>query len=305
MRPVLGFHLEIISDTTNARDDAEWLKSRLDEWVRGWYERHAMPMPWDQSIGDAGVLPSGHYIWITEKSPSLHERFFELIWQYPADGDRSALWTSRATVAADASGADLTLSLSIASVEFIARPFRYELFVPRVIREIAASGRATLGGRPVAYKPRSVSVSNVAAFVERDLRSPTRSLPIVVVSPVNASDTFPCDPIKLANDLCGLAEVWVLTDRWTTYGLTEAVGSRLSCFNGGVRTYWPGFAPTDDPFSHPLLSLPGLSASQARASTSAAIWFVTSRRWALCASRTVCARGESSFPLPSFGEQKR
>jgi hypothetical protein len=48
--------------------------------------------------------------------------------------------------------------------------------------------------------------------------------------------------------------VWVLTDRWTTYGLSEAVGPRLSCFNGGVRTYWPGFVRSDDPFTHPLLT---------------------------------------------------
>lgn len=253
MRPVLGFHLELVSDST-ACDDAAWLKSRLEEWIRGWYDRRAAPLPLDRPLGDVGVLPSGHYIGMVEESPLPDSRLLEILWQYPADDDRSALWTTRATLATDASGSDLSVSLSIASIEFVARPFRYELFVPRVIREIARSGRATLGGRPITCTPRSVAVGNVTAFVEKDMCSPTRSLPIVVVSRANSSDVFPCDPVKLASDLCGLAEVWVLNDRWTTYGLSEAIGQRLSCFNGGVRTYWPGFAPSDDPFRHPLMT---------------------------------------------------
>lgn len=125
MRPVLGFHLELVSDSTAVSDDAAWLKSRLEDWIRGWYERRATPLPLDQPLGDVGVLPSGHYIWIAEESPSPDQRLLEILWQYPADDDRSALWTTRATLATDASGSDLSVSLSIASIEFIARPFRY------------------------------------------------------------------------------------------------------------------------------------------------------------------------------------
>jgi len=252
VRPVLGFRLEVAHDSSRTADNAAWLRATLEAWVRGWYERRAVPLPRDSPLDRS--LPSGHYIAINEDKPSNADILVELLWQYPADGDRTALWTTRATIASDDSGADLSLSLSIASAEFIARPFRYDLFVPRVIREIVRSGRASLGGRPIVDSPRTVSIGKVSAFAESDLGDPNRRLPIVVLTRGNASDAYPCEPIRLASELCGLAEVWLLSDRWTTYELTNAVGNRLSCFDGGLRTYWPGFRASDDPFSHPLMT---------------------------------------------------
>lgn len=262
MRPVLGFQLEIAPDTSGGSDTVEWLKTRLERWIRGWYERRAVPIPAEVPL-DAS-LPPNHRIHVNEERPSDVATLIELSWQYPADGDRTALWTTQATVASDESGVDLSLSLSIASAEFIARPFRYDLFVPHVIREIARSGRASLGDRTLSDSPRTVAVGKVDSFVERDLGDPKRRLPIVVLTRSNSSDVYPCDPAKLANELCGLAEVWLLPDRWRTYALTNAVGNKLSCFDGGLRTYWPGFGLSDDPFAHPLMTSTRLQGLQSQ-----------------------------------------
>lgn len=253
MRPVLGFQLELVSRGTLPVDDGPWLRGKLEEWVRGWYERRGTPLPLDGLFAGSVPTPPAHTLSIDEYQ-TAGGVLVDVTWQYPADGDRSALWTSRATIAADPTGADLTLSLSIASAEFVARPFHFDLFVPRLIRDIARSDRAVLAGRSVTTLPRSVSVGAVGGFVDADLRSPTRRLPIVVVARVAATEQFAVDPAKLAVELCGLAEVWVLNDRWTAYALSDAIGPRLSCFDGGIRTYWPGFNPGDEPFSHPLIT---------------------------------------------------
>ncbi len=255
MRPVLGFQLEVIAGPSDAPGAAAvWLQTQVDGWIRGWYERRGTPLTPNAPLAEAAVVPVGHTISVNREVPGPSTSLVEITWQYPADGDRSALWTSRATIAADAEGADLSLSLSIASVEFVARPFRFDVYVPRLIREIAQSGRAQLGGRALAARPRTVSVGNVVKFVEEDLKSPLRRLPLLLVAKTALDDRLPVDVTELAKELCGLAEVWVLSDRWTAYALSDAVGSRLSCFDGGIRTYWPGFDITDDPFSHPLIT---------------------------------------------------
>lgn len=254
MRPVLGFQVELTPDSASPLESAAWLRERLQEWVRGWYERRGAPLAGGTESGTYLGVPSGHHLSQVQDSPSDSESLLELTWQYPADGDPSALWTSRATIAVDDSGADLSLGLSIASVEFMARPFRFDLWVPRIIREIARSNRGSLGGRPFVGVPRSVSVGSLASFVEQDLLSATRRLPIVLIAQVISTGRFPVDPFKLANDLCGLAEVWVLNDRWTSYSLSDALGARLSCFDGALRTYWSGFRRSDDPFAHPLIT---------------------------------------------------
>lgn len=47
-----------------------------------------------------------------------------------------------------------------------------------------------------------------------------------------------------------------LEDKWAAFALTNRLGKPLSCFNGAVRTYWPGFDLKSDPFDHPMF-LPG------------------------------------------------
>lgn len=256
MRPVLGFRLELVpDDNLSPCDGATWFSNYWTEWVRSWYDGRGIPIPPGTALGDSGTLPHAHRYSSVRESPTDGMVLEQATWQYPADGDRSALWTSRATIAADDTGADLTLSLDITSIEFVARPFRYDVYVPRLVRELARTGRIHIAGRPISAAPRALGVGAVPAFVEADLRSPNRKLPIVLVARVKGSDGLCVDPGRLARDLCGLAEVWVLNDRWTAYALSDTLGPRLSCFDGGVRTYWPGFDPADDPFTHPLITL--------------------------------------------------
>lgn len=84
------------------------------------------------------------------------------------------------------------------------------------------------------------------------LTTPTRSLPMVVVT---EHDSFPIHPQLrdwLAEDLIGLGLVYQL-DGEAAWGLTESLGVERSCHSGAVRIYWPGFGEDgDDPRRHPL-----------------------------------------------------
>ncbi|MCL4233943.1 MAG: hypothetical protein KJ042_05450 [Deltaproteobacteria bacterium] len=44
----------------------------------------------------------------------------------------------------------------------------------------------------------------------------------------------------------------ILIDSAASWGLTDALGRRLSCYDGAIRIYWPKFTLKDDPHRHPL-----------------------------------------------------
>lgn len=87
------------------------------------------------------------------------------------------------------------------------------------------------------------------------LVDPMRDMPFAVVSlPPEESDgdALAEQRASLARALAGLAVVWVLPPAMT-YRLSDAVGKRLSAFNGAWRFYRPGFSDSSDWAGHPLL----------------------------------------------------
>jgi hypothetical protein len=52
--------------------------------------------------------------------------------------------------------------------------------------------------------------------------------------------------------LGGLAQVVALKDYWTTRQLSNQITPELSCYDGAVRIYWPGFTRQSDMRQHPL-----------------------------------------------------
>lgn len=91
------------------------------------------------------------------------------------------------------------------------------------------------------------------SFAER-LMDPARSVPVVAINTSRYLAVPGEDwPQRLAEKLSGMANV-VNIGKEATFGLTEseAVGERLSCFDGGVRLYFPINDIGTEPLSHPL-----------------------------------------------------
>ena len=88
----------------------------------------------------------------------------------------------------------------------------------------------------------------------RLLYSPTRKLPVVVVSERasrNGATSFPVPPVQLARTIPGLAHVVAISNA-QSFRLTREVGKSHSVFHGSVRSYMPGFRRESDRFDHPL-----------------------------------------------------
>lgn len=68
--------------------------------------------------------------------------------------------------------------------------------------------------------------------------SPRRRMPIVVVSMFDGEEYWPGLAKQLARDLNALATVYRLTED-ASWGLTDEVGKKYSCYGGAVRLYWP------------------------------------------------------------------
>lgn len=269
MRPVLATQFSITPpDGTTERSAARDIARAALDWCAGWYARKLSSPAQLPAVDGGRTGPmDGHVVEAIAGSEDPSGGEWELRWSYPSDVDSSALWTTEIRLLWDGEGVEVSIVLSIGSTDFAVRPFSYDVFPPRLVRTLVDSHACELGGRPLRSTAQQVTLSNVAGFVSEHLCDDRRRLPILLVSRERHSNLFLADPTDLARELCGLAEVWAINDKWTSYALSDALGARLSCFDGAVRTYWPGFTLTSDPFQHPIILPAKLRALEAQGGT--------------------------------------
>lgn len=121
---------------------------------------------------------------------------------------------------------------------------------PRIVRDLVSRFPAH-AGRLLQREPRVVEVRDVPPFVEF-LSDDGRQLPVLFCSALNQTDKPLVQVERLADQLVGLAHVYVGANRFTSFRLEEEVGRALNTFNGSVRIYWPEFTKSDRPFAHKL-----------------------------------------------------
>lgn len=123
---------------------------------------------------------------------------------------------------------------------------------PAFLRTFVAEHSLVDAATPVTAKAQYIeNEGDLARFLVL-LASPDRSLPIVAVSRLINSDGYAIDPQRLARQVQGLAHVYCIEPRMT-YGLSDEFGKPLSVYNGAIRTYYPGFSHTSDPWKHDLI----------------------------------------------------
>lgn len=102
-------------------------------------------------------------------------------------------------------------------------------------------------------EPRVLDDHAVDRFVTEVLLSESRAVPVVVQAPTERGD-YLVPPAQVAEELLGIAHLYVLDRHPTTFRLTDSLGDRrLSCYWGALRAYLPGFSCADSPHEHPLL----------------------------------------------------
>lgn len=131
-------------------------------------------------------------------------------------------------------------TLSVRTVKSILAPIPVDPRCPSIVRAIVSMfpdwtiGGGVIGPIGVKYSFGSQEGTDLASFI----LSPSRTLPLFVVSHVDGEPVWRELAKKLAYDLTGIGYVHEI-DHDASWKLTQELGKADSCYRGAVRLYWP------------------------------------------------------------------
>jgi len=253
MRTVYAMQFNV-SERLDCRDGCvDCIKKRLCRWVEGKYRS-----AWGQDLrleftGQVARPIDKHRILASHtKYADSRAELLELTWEHPDDRDESVKWMVSCTLARSNGRTEFALLLRVGSARFVVRPAAYTVGRPRIITDIVGACPCSLGGMDIPARVTELPVADVKHFCESVLLSPERPLPVLMVSQDSHTEHPAIDTAGAQQELLGLAQVVLLQDKWASFVLTDIVGKQLSCYNGAVRLYWPGFSSGSSPYDHPL-----------------------------------------------------
>lgn len=131
-------------------------------------------------------------------------------------------------------------------------PIQFDVRCPHVIRAIIDSSDSwIISETPLTTSYVQFSGDRGAQNFIQILFHQSRNLPLVAISTYEGSVLSKNIASNIAKDLSGLAIVAVLDEKASWY-LTNAKGKEWSCYNGGIRLYWPVRDQSAEPYTHPL-----------------------------------------------------
>jgi len=256
MRTVYASQFGLQSHKGDAPDKiVENVRDRVANWVISKYKRAwraDIKVPFDgESVSpiDGHSLRSRHHVLDDHELVSLE-------WVHPHDRDPSSTWHTSVTIARAGADVEMSVLLRIATAQMSMRPVGYDLGRPRIVTELIDEYDLRLNNWPVPASPEHLAASDVQRFVDQVLLDPARSLPVIVITPDVWTERPLVSPDETFDAVKGFAHVVVMDTKWAAFKLTDVVEKELSCYNGGVRIYWPGFSLDSNPFQHRLY-LPG------------------------------------------------
>lgn len=222
-----------------------------------WIERHYRTRRGVQEFacdlspsGTIAALPNGHVLKRDHFEADLGQASV-IEWSYPADNDDTLRWRNDIRIGGFDASCSVEHLIRIESIDYQVSPAQFALGSPSVIRRLCSDQSVYLGEMRVQATPYPLKQTGVADFLAL-LRSPLRKLPLVLLTPYAGGDPNHIEAAGMAQRLAGVAIVVDVQEIGATWDIGEALGRSLSCFNGGVRIYWPGFLDSDDPRRHPL-----------------------------------------------------
>lgn len=223
----------------------------LRNWVEQGYERKwaiAVNLVFD----GAAFTPAPEHIVRCSDEKAGDCDLVTVEWTHPGDPGSELLWNTTCNLARCEQAIQLSVAVRLASSSPVVRPLSFTVGRPRLVDSLLAAVPCYVGAQPIPKSPSEIAAPEVLDFAETILFSPSRVLPVIVVSPGIWTDRPEVDANELQKSLLGFAAVVALRDKWAGFKLTDCVGKELSCFNGAVRLYWPGLRADSDPFDHPL-----------------------------------------------------
>ena len=173
------------------------------------------------------------------------------MWVLSEPSDASLFST---TLALANSGSEIALAcnLSTGFKDAMIAPRPFTARCPKVLRDILAIQPGwRVGETIVPCKATKFSKADQVDKLITLLLSPKRTLPVIIVSSYDGFLLHPDLVGLLAIDVCGLAIVIEINDE-VAWELTNRVGREWSCYNAGLRIYWPHLDRKSNPRTHPL-----------------------------------------------------
>ena len=228
---------------------------RLAEVMRVWSERALREWGIDTSVAFNGppLVPRLDH-WLRCGLNMTEECGLATIdWWHPGRPGIDERWQTVATLARHNELLELTLTVQVPIVEGYVNPTLYSNVRPGLLDDFRSAVRLSAAGWPVFDRPGLREPEDVIKYIAGTLVNPVRRLPAVLISGQVCDDGPLVDVDDYRRTLAGMADVTVLMNKDAGYKLTQYMGNKmLSCFDGAVRIYWPGFRLEDDPYSHRL-----------------------------------------------------
>lgn len=141
--------------------------------------------------------------------------------------------------------------LTVRNSEAVIAPVVTDPKCPWVVRRLfEVTDSWTFGGRELPLPlPRAMNGESGGAALAERILSPNRNIPILVVSEMEGQAVWPRIANDLAVDLTALAEV-VTVDENAAWAITNRLGRAQSCFNAGIRLYWPVREESSEAYAH-------------------------------------------------------
>ena len=153
----------------------------------------------------------------------------------------------------------VTLETGLTTTQIV--PVSVDPRCPKIIRDVLRLPGLWYHGSSTLRPLRDVRGFDDGAALAEEIAHADRAVPTIVISTNGGRVALPELDIKLAHDLAGLANLFVL-DEDASWGLSDVLGGSFSCYGGSVRIYWPHFAQGQDPFVHPFWSGDRLSSGR-------------------------------------------
>jgi hypothetical protein len=175
----------------------------------------------------------------------------ELLWRHPHAAVKGIAVTTHVVLSEQPGAATMTVRVGVAGgVAAVHGLVGAGQAHPAFPAEVNRTVRLVFDGADGT--PRPLGETDIEPFVRNVLLAEDRAHPVAVLSPTERGD-YLVPPSLLAEELLGLAHLYVLDRHPTTFRLSDALGDRrLSCYWGALRLYLPEFSCADAPETHPL-----------------------------------------------------
>lgn len=148
-----------------------------------------------------------------------------------------SIWSTTVRLAPDEQGAlDIILRTTMTAG---VRPR-----LPILVRDIAEATPTEGPDGLLLLDPPTVTTRNDMVHLLRELQSPDRVLPILVMSE-DRDGKYMRDPCEIARQSLGALTIWKVAAS-ATYDMTDALGQEYRTFYGAVRLFQPRFDPDND-----------------------------------------------------------